>query len=44
MTVEEDGIALTRTVEASNGGACPPGVGPGDLMDEKGSKVTNILN
>ncbi len=44
MTVEEDGLTLSRTIEASNGGACPAGVAPGDLMDEKGSKVTNILN
>jgi hypothetical protein len=44
MTVTEDGLTLSRTVEASNGGACPAGVTPGDLMDEKGSKVTNILN
>ncbi len=44
MTVTEDGLALKRTIEASNRGACPAGVMPGDLMDEKGSKVTNILN
>jgi hypothetical protein len=44
MTVTEDGLTLSRTVEASNGGPCPAGVTPGDLMDEKGSKVTNILN
>lgn len=44
MTVKEENITLSRTIEASNGGACPAGVAPGDLMDEKGSKVTNILN
>ncbi len=44
MTVEEDGVTLSRTVEASNGGPCPAGVAPGDLMDEAGRKVTNILN
>lgn len=44
MTVTEDGLTLSRTIEASNGGACPAGVSPGDLMDEHGSKVTNILN
>jgi hypothetical protein len=44
MTVTEDGLTLSRTVEASNGGTCPAGVAPGDLMDDKGSKVTNILN
>lgn len=44
MTVEEDGLTLSRTIDASNGGACPAGVKPGDLMDEKGAKITNILN
>jgi hypothetical protein len=44
MTVTEDGLTLSRTIEARNGGACPAGVMPGDLMDEKGGKVTNILN
>lgn len=44
MTVTEDGVTLSRTVEASNGGGCPAGVAPGDLMDEQGRKVANILN
>lgn len=44
MTVKESDLTQTRTIDASNGGACPAGVAPGDLMDDKGKKVANILN
>lgn len=44
MRVKEDDVELGRTVEANNGGACPAGVAPGDLIDEKGKKIANILN
>ena len=44
MTVKEDAVTQSRTIEARHGGACPAGVAPGDLMDEKGGKITNILN
>ena len=44
MTANEGDVTQRRTIEASNGGACPAGVAPGDLMDEKGAKIANILN
>ena len=44
MTAKEGDFTQSRTIKASNEGACPAGVIPGDLMDENGKKVTNILN
>ncbi len=42
--IESDGtMELKRTIEATHAGACPAGVKPGDLMDDKGTKVANIL-
>ena len=42
--VTEGDFSQERTIVASNGGACPDGVAPGDLIDDQGAKVTNILD
>lgn len=44
MQAKEGDFSQSRTIEASNGGACPTGAAPGDLMDDRGKKVTNTLN
>lgn len=44
MTESDGTIDMARTIQATHKGACPAGVKPGDLRDETGKTVTNILD
>lgn len=44
MTESDGTIQMARTIEGMHKGACPAGVAPGTLLDEKGQIITNILD